>query len=129
MDYGYQLLRHVIAQVFGNLAQAARITVLPMVLAYALCGLILYALIGSSLYEVMSTEPVIPGQPQPNPFGSDVEAIAVALNLFLGLLICIPVFLIFYSWAAVGWHRYVLLEEMPAGVAGRWSWPIIRGYV
>ena len=29
MDYGYRMLRHVVAQVFGNLGQAARLTLVP----------------------------------------------------------------------------------------------------
>ena len=28
MDYGYRMLRHVVAQVFGNFGQAARLTLL-----------------------------------------------------------------------------------------------------
>ncbi|ABD52985.1 hypothetical protein [Jannaschia sp. CCS1] len=129
MDYGYQLLRHVIAQVFGNLGAAARITVIPILLAYAICGVILYSIVGAFLFEMASQGPILPGQPQPIPFSSEAEAATFAGRFFLAILLCLPIFLVFYAWAAVGWHRYVLLEELPSGVTARWSWPIIKGYV
>ena len=129
MDYGYQLLRHVVQQVFGNLGAAARITILPILLAYVLCGVLLYMLVGSVLFELAQQGQGQFGAPTPNPFESDAQAAAFAGRFFLGVVVCIPIFLIFYSWAAVGWHRYVLLEEHASGVAGAWNGKRIQSYI
>lgn len=128
MDYGYQLLRHVVQQVFGNLGAAARLTIVPIVLAYVVCGLILYALLGPLLFDMFDQQAALGGMPE-DPFGSEAAAAAFAGRFLLGFLICLPVFLTFYAWAAVGWHRFVLLEEYPSGFSSKWNWPTIRGYV
>ncbi len=124
MDYGYQLLRHVVQQVFGNLGQAARITVLPIILSYALCAVVVYALVGPTFFEVMSLTTA-----GGNPFASEAEAAAFFRQMVIAFVVCVPIFLIFYSWAAVGWHRFVLLEEYANGFSGAWNWPTIRSYI
>lgn len=129
MDYGFQLLRHVVQQVFGNLGPAARITILPAILAYAGCAIVLFLIVGPTFFELMQGNATGFDQNGEMLFASDAEAAAFAGRIFLGMVLCIPVFLIFYSWAAVGWHRYVLLEEGPSGVAARWSGPQIKSYI
>ncbi|MEJ6390048.1 hypothetical protein [Gymnodinialimonas ulvae] len=130
MDYGYQLLRHVFQQVFGNLGAAARITIIPIILAYALCAALLFSIVGPIFMELLQQQPGAAfGEPADLPFGSEAEALTFGGRFFLAFILCIPIFLILYSWAAVGWHRYVLLEEMPNGVAANWSWSMIKGYV
>ncbi len=129
MDYGYQLLRHVFQQVFGNLGAAARITIIPILLAYALCAGILFLTVGPVFLELMQQQPAAFGEPTPLPPGFEDDGLAFAGRFFAGFALCLPVFLIFYSWAAVGWHRYVLLEELPSGVTAAWNWPTVRGYV
>lgn len=129
MDYGYQLLRHVFQQVFGNLGAAARITIIPILLAYALCAAILLSVVGPVFMELFQQQPAAYGETVDIPFASEAEAMAFTGRFFLAFILCLPVFLIFYSWAAVGWHRYVLLEELPSGVAANWSWAKIKGYV
>lgn len=86
MDYGYQLLRHVVQQVFGNLGQAAHLT-----LALFLAPLVGFFALGRSMGMGLSGS--IGG-----------GTVAMGLLLILGTVVA-------YCWAAVGWHRYVLLQE------------------
>jgi len=103
MDYGYILLRHIVQQVFGNLGAAARITILPILLGYAISGLIVYALLGPVFFELAQRQAT--GAEFANPFGTHAEASEFAGQMFLTFAVCLPVLLIFYGWAAVGWHR------------------------
>ncbi|MBL4627213.1 MAG: hypothetical protein JKY00_04130 [Roseicyclus sp.] len=127
MDYGYILLRHIVQQVFGNLGAAARITILPIFLGYAISGLIFYALLGPIFFEIAQQQ--VAGIEPANPFGTGAEAAAFVGRVFLAFALCLPVLLIFYGWAAVGWHRYVLLDESATGIAARWNGAQIKSYV
>jgi hypothetical protein len=106
MDYGYQLLRHVVQQVFGNLKEAAQLTLLLFVapfLAFVALG-----------FGAMSGG----GMPSPEAVGGSVIA---ALAAFVFAIVA-------YCWAAVGWHRYVLLEETGNGLLPQWRWDRVRSY-
>ena len=104
MDYGYQLLRHVVQQVFGNLRQAAQLTLLLFVVPLA--GFV--ALSGGDAGGGMAG---VPG-------GGSI----------LGGLLLVVVAVVAYCWAAVGWHRYVLLEEMGNGLLPVWRADRILSY-
>jgi hypothetical protein len=106
MDYGYQLLRHVVQQVFGNLAEAVRLT-----MALFLAPFLALILLGFG--TVMSG-----GMPGPQAAGASA----------FGALLVLVLAVIAYCWAAVGWHRYVLLEEMGNGIVPTWRWDRIRSY-
>lgn len=106
MDYGYQLLRHVVQQVFGNLGEAVRLT-----MALFLAPFLALILLGYG--TVMSG-----GMPDPQAAGASA----------LGALLILAVAAIAYCWAAVGWHRYVLLEEMGNGIVPAWRWDRIKSY-
>ncbi len=104
MDNGYKMLQHVVRQVFGNLGQAARLTLLltagPMlVLLYLSAQVVL----GPG------------GIPQPQNPGL----------IFLLFLVNI----VTSAWAAVGWHRYVLREEYGNGVVPQWRGGHIKSYI
>ena len=104
MDYGYQLLRHVVQQVFGNLRQAAQLTLALFVLPLA--GF------------VMLTGGTAAGMAES--FGG---------GTILGMLLLIALAITAYAWAAVGWHRYVLLEEMGNGLIPPWRGDRILSYL
>jgi len=101
MDYGYQLLRHVVQQVFGNLRQAAQLTLL----------LFLVPLIG---FIVL--------------LGGTGMSQAPGGGAILGGLLLVVAAIVAYCWAAVGWHRYVLLEETGNGVLPAWRGDRISAY-
>jgi hypothetical protein len=104
MDDGYRMLQHVVRQVFGNLGQAARLTLLltagPMLVI---------------LYFSAQTVPGPGGMPQPENPGL--------------ILVFLLVNVVTTSWAAVGWHRYVLREEYGTGLVPQWRGQNIRSYI
>jgi hypothetical protein len=106
MDYGYQLLRHVLQQVFGNLKEAAQLT-----LVLFLAPFLGFVMLG---FGAMMAGGV-----------PDTEAIGATALAGLALL---AVAIIAYCWAAVGWHRYVLLEEKGNGFIPQWRWNLIVSY-
>jgi hypothetical protein len=103
MDYGYQLLRHVVQQVFGNLRQAAQLT-----LALFLVPFVGFLFMGVGNPAEMSEAP-----------GGGV---------ILGGLFLVIFAVVAYCWAAVGWHRYVLLEETGNGFLPVWRGDRIGAY-
>ncbi len=112
MDYGYQLLRHVVQQVFGNLGSAARITLVLIIIPIGILAATNPGILtGSSLQFDATT-----GQ---NDF-SGVGLFGVLLALVAGV-IC-------WLWAAVAWHRFVLLEEYPSGLFPTWRGSNIGNY-
>lgn len=115
MDYGYRMLRHVVAQVFGNFGQAARLTFLPTFLPMAVL-LMLFLNWGVSF----SGDPFAGSGP-----GAEVNPGLI----FLAVLVGVVVSMITYCWAAVGWHRYILLEEYGHGIAPEWHGSYILSYL
>lgn len=121
MEYGLTLLRHTLRMVFGNLGPAAWITLLPMGVPLAiliLAGDLAYVMAFQA--EVMET-----AQPAGETFDpatlpeADVDRLARAVpGLILGLILLV----LGFCWAAVGWHRYVLVEEVPER-----PWPAWQG--
>lgn len=107
MDYGYQLLRHVVQQVFGNLKEAAQLTLL----------LFLAPFIG---FVALGLGAMTGGQMQ--------DPAAAGGSVLAGLVLLI-VAIIAYCWAAVGWHRYVLMEETGNGLLPQWHWDRISSYL
>jgi hypothetical protein len=112
MDYGYQLLRHVIIQVFGNLGSAARITLVllavPLLIVAATNPGVLT---GESLQFDATT-----GQ-------NDFTGVGI-----LGLLVAVIAGIVCWLWAAVSWHRFVLLEEYPTGLFPKWRGSNMTNY-
>ncbi|MBO6601642.1 hypothetical protein [Boseongicola sp. H5] len=125
MDYGYQLLRHVVQQVFGNLGQAARLTLLLTILPYALTVALVTSLAGPDL---MAMDQTAPG------YHEEVERFEAYLlenagTVLLYVLLLLAVSVISYAWAAVGWHRYVLLEERGGLLLPNWNWSFVGRYL
>lgn len=117
MDYGYRMLRHVVAQVFGNFGQAISLTFLPTFLPMVVL-LGLFMMWGVSFTAV--------GAPfaDPGPNASVNDGV-----VFLTVLGGVVVSMITYCWAAVGWHRYILLEEHGNGLMPRWHGSMVLSYL
>ncbi len=114
MDYGYQVLRHVVQQVFGNLGAAARIT-LPLVV------------IPAAIIFLTNPELVEQSMQPADPFAPAPELVFPAINGW-GLAIGLIAAVVGWMWAAVSWHRFVLLEEYPNGVLPKWHGAQIGNY-
>ncbi|GAA5075734.1 hypothetical protein N0B44_09795 [Roseibacterium beibuensis] len=104
MDYGYQLLRHAVRQVFGNLGQAARLTLL-----LAMAPTIFLAVTNTDLMTGG------PGFDPSNPNAQQMPEVNWLLVLIGAILSVVA-----WVWAAVAWHRFVLLEEYASGPIPSW---------
>lgn len=107
MDYGYQLLRHVVQQVFGNLGAAARLTLLLFFIPF-IALLVVTGGTGTAFAA-----------------GGD----GGAGSLVFGVIIVGLLAVFCYCWGAVGWHRYVLLEELGSGFLPIWRPSEVVGYL
>lgn len=106
MDYGYQLLRHVVQQVFGNLKEAAQLTLALFLIPFA-------------LFVALDLNTLAAG------VGVGPEQVGAVLgNAFIVLAVGV----LCYCWAAVGWHRYVLLEETGNGLIPQFRGGMIASY-
>jgi hypothetical protein len=125
MDYGYQLLRHVVQQVFGNLGQAARLTGLLTVLPYLFGIFVIGSLVG---WDFLTHDPTASYDAQRmDEIGRRFLEIGPRLLVLMPLIVLVAV--ICYAWAAIGWHRYVLLEESGAGLLPTWNWDLVKSYL
>lgn len=112
MDYGYQLLRHVVLQVFGNLGHAARITLV---------------LLAVPLVIVLLTNPgLLTGESFLLNPGMGQDGTPTGL---WGFVIAVIAGFVCWLWAAVAWHRFVLLEEYPTGLFPNWRGSNIANYL
>ncbi|MEM9757028.1 MAG: hypothetical protein AAF914_13580 [Pseudomonadota bacterium] len=104
MDYGIRLFRHVVEQVLGNLGPAARITAAPSAVV-----LVLFIILQLSIPS--ETDILIAAGNGQNPAGLfpwGLTLVAIVAAIFV------------FSWVAVGWHRFVLLEEEGTGFTPNW---------
>ncbi|MEX3017424.1 hypothetical protein [Gymnodinialimonas hymeniacidonis] len=111
MDYGYQLLRHVVQQVFGNLVSAARITLVLIIIPIGI---------------VLATNPGLLTGAAFSPATGEIGNVT-GIGI-LGILIAILAGVVCWLWAAVAWHRFVLLEEYPTGLFPAWRGSNIGNY-
>ena len=96
---GITLFTHAIGMVFGNLGAALRISGLLMALQFALViGLDLQV-----LFLPVEPEPVLPGE-MPAASVPPAALLFWLVQLLSGI------------WIAVAWQRFILREEVPAGV-------------
>lgn len=105
---GWQIVRHSFVLLFRNFPEALKVSVGP-VLAGTLAVLLLAAALGSS--------PMLPTGPMT---ASEVDG-ATALTA-LGTVV---VYLFVIAWVAVGWHRFVLLEDYPGMVPRLQGLPVL----
>lgn len=91
---GWDIFRHSVRQVFGNLGAALRVSALlfgvPLVVGFAIAG------------------PVLGGA------GTGLAPQVVLKSIIGPVLIFVALFIFCGLWIAVGWHRYVLLAEEPS---------------
>lgn len=90
----WQIFRHSVRQVTGNLPDALRLSLVPMaVQVVVMLGLIWVA----------------------SQTGGVPDAAAPEAGFVLGTILAVIVMLATALWIAVEWHRYVLLNERPMG--------------
>jgi len=94
---GGKIVLHAFQIVFGNIRDALRVSVGPILIAVVLLA-ILAALMGEAMPLAM--------------LESGTMAMATGRDYFFVVVILVLVMFLF-SWIAVSWHRFVLLEEYP----------------
>ncbi|MBF9031302.1 hypothetical protein HKCCE3408_12940 [Rhodobacterales bacterium HKCCE3408] len=100
MDYGMRLTRHILAQVFGNIGEAARLSAVPVTL---LALVVYWAFVGNAEFFTGQAS----GDPDAMPGAGEIPQ---APGRFF-ILSLVALFVL--SWIAVAWHRYVLVEDRP----------------
>ena len=110
----FQIIRHAFRMVFGNFAQALRVSVGPYLILVLAFGITLTLIAGSGGFVLPAT-----------PTGIE-EDLSPAAAIMVLLVVVISLFV--FSWVAVAWHRFILLEEYPGllpQIAGRPIWPYL----
>lgn len=100
---GFAIFRHALTMVFRNLLNAFKVSLIPFGIAVIVTVFVTGTLIATDVES---------GQ-------IDVQDAPVRLAAFSLLLVV--VYMVSFSWVAVNWHRFILLEEYP-----RW-FPEFRG--
>jgi hypothetical protein len=94
---GWHIFFHSLQQVTGNLAGAIRVSALPYLIQFVVMVLVMG--FGANAFDAEAM--VAAGGPDG--------------DFFLKLAVFFVIALFTSLWIAVGWHRYVLLGEEPAG--------------
>jgi hypothetical protein len=98
----FEIVRHSFVMVFGNLRDSIKVSLVPL-LVTVLATFVLPPLFGLSTADVATAanvQAMMEGHPA-GPMASVVGLLLAALYFFS------------MSWIAVGWHRFILLEEYP----------------
>lgn len=108
---GLELFTHAFKMLFHDLWATARLSLLPYLL------LMLVGVGGLILYLVTVGEPA----DLANPKNWDAGLVVAGLSLLVFVVI-------FFSWMAVAWHRYVLLEERPQTLLPNLNGQYVKAY-
>lgn len=112
---GWQIVKHAFRIVFGNIGDALKASILPMVIGLAITIALLSA---TGMLSVM-LQPETFAQPGMRGPGAGAFLIMLPLLVMWAFIV---------GWVAVTWHRYILLEEYPAAlpkISGLPIWPYI----
>jgi hypothetical protein len=92
----WQIVRHSFMLLFGNLGDALKVSVGP-VLCVVVFGFLTILIIGGSADQMVF----------------DLTTGTIAAPLALGLLMLVLAVVLASAWIAVAWHRFILLAEYP----------------
>ena len=98
----FEIVRHAFVMVFGNLRDSIKVSLVPLLLI-VLATFLLPPLFGLSMADVATAANV-----QAMMEGHPAGPMASVVGLLLAVL-----YFFSMSWIAVGWHRFILLEEYP----------------
>ncbi len=105
---GWQIVRHSFVLLFGNFAEALKVSAGPVLIG-AVAVVLLGALFGAS--------PMLLAGP------ADATGVDAA-TAFLALA-AVLVYLFVISWIAVAWHRFILLEDYPSALLRLRGLPVL----
>ncbi|MGB0798143.1 MAG: hypothetical protein ACPGRD_02325 [Planktomarina sp.] len=111
----FKITIHALRMIFTNFSSALKIALVPFVLSQ---------LVGLGFYYFLT------GQL----FASQAELQSVLMTdgygkFLLGMLVMLVLSIVLMAWIAVGWHRFVLLEEYPNGFLPKWHGDQTKAYI
>jgi hypothetical protein len=92
---GFAIFRHALTMVFRNLLDAFKVSLIPFGIAVVVTVFVTGTLIGSDLLT------------------GHIDVQDAPLQLAVLSLLMVVVYMFLFSWVAVNWHRFILLEEYP----------------
>ncbi|MEL6914336.1 MAG: hypothetical protein AAFP13_07520 [Pseudomonadota bacterium] len=113
------MMSHALRMLWANLGNAARVSVVPLLLMYA----VILVVGGGGVFAV-GGGPMMTGDVPSAGLGA-----GAGLGFFLIGLVVFVVAITGMSWVAISWHRFVLLEEYPSGWMPPFRGAEIRTYV
>jgi hypothetical protein len=112
---GFKLVQHAIKVLFFDFWATIRLTVFPIVVGGVAVFCATYFVAGNTLGTLESAP--YDGRTTPD------------LGLFLAVFLSLAILIVVGCWAAVGWHRFVLLEEQPGSFFPMFSWSYVKSYI
>ena len=113
---GWNLVRHAFSMVFGNLNDALKASAVPFGILIAVVLIFIWTNLGGFVgLEALATSPEAAGQMLSQNAGTFV----------LSGIVMIALYVFVFSWVAVTWHRFILLEEYPDTVPAVADRPIM----
>lgn len=104
----WHIVRHAFQMVFGNLAEALKVSVGPVLILVAIYfGMLQILGLPMNFYVVLESRPEMAGA------------------ALLAVLVMVVAYLVVFSWVAVAWHRFVLLEEYPGALPAFGGRPVL----
>ncbi|MEL7301112.1 MAG: hypothetical protein AAFM92_12080 [Pseudomonadota bacterium] len=113
------MMSHALRMLWANLGNAARVSVVPLLLMY----LAIIVVGGGGFLAIGGAGMFDPSAQAASP-GAGVGFGAVLLGL-----VVFGIAIVFMSWVAISWHRFVLLEEYPQSWMPPFRGEEIRSYV
>ena len=114
----FNIFKQAIGMLWNNLGDALRVSLIPLLIAFVFTlAAVMIVLGGTGIFSGAVMD--------------DAAAMAMFTSpaTWLAAIIIIAVYVVCLAWAAVGWHRYVLLEEKPSGFMPKWHGAEIKSYV
>lgn len=112
---GFKLVQHAIKVLFFDFWATVRLTVFPIVVGGVAAFFATYFLAGDTL-----------GTLEGAPYDGRTTA---ELGQFLAIFLSLAILIVVGCWAAVGWHRFILLEEQTGSFFPMFSWSYVKSYI
>lgn len=112
---GINLVVHATKILLHDIWATVRLTVFPMIVGYGIAFVIIYLLAGDTTLVMMED-------------ASSVSA-ATVVSFALAIFLAIAVVVFTFCWAAIGWHRFVLLEERPGALLPKLGGSSLKSYL